>query len=259
MSDNQNKLNEQLVKIVVDGKQSLEVRVRKVKYLVRLGADVNANVFGKSPLLWAKMNFADKEMIAFLEELGAKEWQIDVIEAYKLGMQCREGKVKRKSAKEIEDLIFRGANLESRNEYGRTVLMNAVIRENVEVVKVLLKNGVSVNQVDNDGETALMLASVKNNREIAELLIASGADINKRNNEGQTALSKALRCRSDDVVKLLEQCGGTKCYDITKAEMYLDKFFETGYNKVMKTMEEKLPDARKIKGVMGNVLGRWIC
>ena len=42
MSDNQKKLNEQLLNVVLSDKDSDEAKLKKVKYLIRLGADVNA-------------------------------------------------------------------------------------------------------------------------------------------------------------------------------------------------------------------------
>ena len=47
MNDNQKKLNEQLLNVVLSDKGSDEAKLKKVKYLVRLGADVNQKVNGK--------------------------------------------------------------------------------------------------------------------------------------------------------------------------------------------------------------------
>ena len=41
MSNNQEKLNEQLLNVVLSDKDSDEARLKKLKYLVYLGADVN--------------------------------------------------------------------------------------------------------------------------------------------------------------------------------------------------------------------------
>ena len=54
MSDNQKKLNEQLFNVVLSDKDSVEVKLKKVKYLVRLGANVNKKVNGKSLLRFAR-------------------------------------------------------------------------------------------------------------------------------------------------------------------------------------------------------------
>ena len=52
MSDNQKRLNEQLVKVVLSKNNSDEVKLKRVKYLVRLGADVNYQIYGG---FWAKI------------------------------------------------------------------------------------------------------------------------------------------------------------------------------------------------------------
>ena len=50
MSDNQEKLNEQLFNVVANSKDNDEAKLKKVKYLVYLGADVNTRLYGKSVL-----------------------------------------------------------------------------------------------------------------------------------------------------------------------------------------------------------------
>ena len=57
MSTNQEKLNEQLFNVIADEKVSDEARLKKVKYLVYLGADVNAkDENGNTPLIQATIN-----------------------------------------------------------------------------------------------------------------------------------------------------------------------------------------------------------
>ena len=50
MSGNNERLNEQLFSVIADEKASDEAKLKKLKYLVRLGADVNAKLYGKSVL-----------------------------------------------------------------------------------------------------------------------------------------------------------------------------------------------------------------
>ena len=58
MSNNQEKLNEQLFNVIVDEKDSVEARLKKLKYLVRLGADVNASdKYGRTALMKASWSF----------------------------------------------------------------------------------------------------------------------------------------------------------------------------------------------------------
>ena len=72
MSENQEKLNEQLFNVVADEKVSDEARLKKVKYLVYLGADVNASdMYGKTVLDIAK-HYGKDDCVKFLEELQQK-------------------------------------------------------------------------------------------------------------------------------------------------------------------------------------------
>ena len=69
--ENNEKLNEQLVKVVLDEKTPSRVKIKKMDYLIRLGGDVNAtDERGCSLLMLAKMKKND-EIIEFLEKRGA--------------------------------------------------------------------------------------------------------------------------------------------------------------------------------------------
>ena len=72
MSENQEKLNEQLFNVLADEKASDEARLKKLKYLVRLGADVNARLYGKSVLSKAFEKGVGAEVVEFLEKYQKK-------------------------------------------------------------------------------------------------------------------------------------------------------------------------------------------
>ena len=99
MSNNQEKLNEQLFNVIKNDKDSDEVRLKKLKYLVYLGADVNATLYGRSALSWAKA-LGDEELIKYLNENGAKEWEISEEEAKSLAQELVKAIDERKSLKE---------------------------------------------------------------------------------------------------------------------------------------------------------------
>ena len=84
-SDNKLKLDEQLVKVVLDDKTSLEARIKKVKFLVRIGADVNANLYGKSVLSIAIEKEREEEFLEVLRSVGAKEYVMSDEERLILG------------------------------------------------------------------------------------------------------------------------------------------------------------------------------
>lgn len=70
----------------------------------------------------------------------------------------------------IKLLIDKGADINFKDKYGNTVLMNACIMNNTELVKLLLENGADINAKDKDGYTALDLASINENNENNEII-----------------------------------------------------------------------------------------
>jgi len=116
----------------------------------------------------------------------------------------------------VKELIDAGADINAKDNNGRTVLNLAVEEGHTDVVKVLIANGVDLNdgslhgaaalgykdianmlinagayvndRSDELGYTPLMSAALRENPEIIELLIANGADINARCVEMNTPL-----------------------------------------------------------------------
>lgn len=56
---------------------------------------------------------------------------------------------------------------------------------------MLLANGAEVNTKENDGRTALMMVSQNARPEVVQALIAKGAVVNFEENDGRTALKRA--------------------------------------------------------------------
>jgi hypothetical protein len=100
-------------------------------------------------------------------------------------------------------LIAAGANVNARDNYGRTVLLWAVEYGRTEIVKLLITEGADVNARDNDCYTALIEAVHNGHTVIAQLLIAAGADVHARDNNGLTALMYAARNGRTEIVKIL--------------------------------------------------------
>ena len=205
MSNNQEKLNEQLFNVVADEKASDEARLKKVKYLVRLGADVNAKLYGKSVLSKAIENEAGAEVQNFLREKGANEWVISKEEAKKLSQGFWDDRSNLKSLEEIKQLLKKGADVNASNKYGDTALMVAVYAGYMEVVKYLIDNGADFEAKDKDGQTALMWAAEHGHLEMVKYLVKIGADVHQKNKEGKTVLDIAKDWKRYDCVKFLEE------------------------------------------------------
>ncbi|HTK03734.1 MAG TPA: ankyrin repeat domain-containing protein [Alphaproteobacteria bacterium] len=109
---------------------------------------------------------------------------------------------------DIDDLIMllkKGADVNSRDKLGRTLLINSVIEHNLQMVTLLLEKGADVNAKDKNGFTALHFAAQEYLPDIAKLLINSSSEIDSQNVYGNTPLFTAVswsRGRGD-LIKLL--------------------------------------------------------
>lgn len=101
-------------------------------------------------------------------------------------------------------LIDKGVNVNSRNKYGVTALIQASRRNLVEIVKMLLLClNINVNGGDNDNWTPLMYASINNHYVIVKLLLACHGIRHTKNKFNCTALMYASYKGYLKIVKLL--------------------------------------------------------
>ena len=207
MSNNQEKLNEQLVKVVLDTKTCDEVRIKRAKYLIRLGADINARNDGGKTVLTLARDSNDECMIILFESLGAKEGEVPSKRGDGLVKRFWDAYGRLKSAKEIEVLIQQGAYLEQINLYGETALMFASKEGRKETVQLLLDRGADVNQKGWFGWTALMIAVERGQEEIVEMLLDRGADVNPKDSNGMTALMWAAYHGRKEIAQMLLEKG----------------------------------------------------
>ena len=106
----------------------------------------------------------------------------------------------------VKQLLDKGADLESKDNYGRTPLSLAASYEHEAVVKLLLATGkVDVDSKDKNGSrTPLSYAAENGHEGIVKLLLAiDGVDVNSMDNDGRTPLWWAARMGHEAVVELL--------------------------------------------------------
>lgn len=113
--------------------------------------------------------------------------------------------------KVVQLLIQHGANVNHRDNMGRTALCYAAELHYNDVIKVLVKNNVDPNIDDNNGNTPLMYCSMVGNATGILILTRSfrrlGLDVDKLNAEGMSALMTAAKIGDMECVKLLAHEG----------------------------------------------------
>ena len=197
-------LEKQLFEIIKDEKMEEHIKLAKIDMLIRLGVDVNVMCGARSPLRFAKDNNLEK-LVELLENNGAKDVFDEKI-AKELGaklIKACQGEEK----KDVKELIDMGADVNQKDEDGKTALMNASDKGQKEFVELLIQNGADVNECNGYGTTAFMMASMNNHKEIVEILIQQGVDVNHRDRDGDTALIMASNYGDKEATELLIQNG----------------------------------------------------
>ena len=123
--------------------------------------------------------------------------------------------VKNGDEHQIQSLLDKGVNINSKDKDGTTPLMRIAFDGNTTTVKYLLEKGADVNLRNNFETTALMNAASRpysegpakdNNLEIVRMLVDHGVDINFKSKTGWTALTGAVQANQTGIVLyLLEQ------------------------------------------------------
>ncbi len=85
-------------------------------------------------------------------------------------------------------LIRGGADVNEKDAWGLTPLIEATLKNKVEIAKLLLSHGADVDQRDISGQTALQWAVNRHNSELIKLYLEAGANPNHYSKDGQPVL-----------------------------------------------------------------------
>ena len=193
-----------------------------VQILIERGAEINSNdKYGHSALFHAvaKRNLLlVSKLIAYgaqiddamsekikelqqLQNLDLKELTLDVIDAIEKG-----------DLSYIKNAIANGLSINSvrQKPCNNTLLMEAIMSDNIEIVQWLINNGADINACNDYGNTPLLFAiavpdlkQVRNTRAIAMKLIRYNANVNVCSKRGKTPLILAAYLGFDDIVEYL--------------------------------------------------------
>lgn len=202
MTNNKKMLSMQLYRAVLDDKDAWEVKQRKIKYLVRLGADINdKDEKGDAYIMFGALNSRDFEVFKLLLDLGGD------VNAMSGGRALVFEAVLLEDVRFLRKIVENGANLNRFYKYGlvsKTPLMQALALKNLEAVKILIEGGADVNMIVGVKVSALDIVCNNDDLKMARLLLENGADANKKGFLGKRAL---MDVKSVDMAKLLVEFG----------------------------------------------------
>jgi ankyrin repeat protein len=104
-------------------------------------------------------------------------------------------------------VLNKGADVNAKDEEGRTALHAAGRYDKVEITQLLLDYRADVNIKDNSGRTPLHQSSSALGHNVAQLLLEYGADIDARDDKKRTILHEAAKDRHWALVELLVEKG----------------------------------------------------
>ena len=117
---------------------------------------------------------------------------------------------------EVERLIERGANINTKGTDEMTPLHFAAQESDWEIAEVLIKRGSDINAIDVNGWTPLHFAALHGYEDMAVGLIYNGANVNAMANDATSPLHYAAYMGHRDVVDLLISKGA----DVNASKIY---------------------------------------
>lgn len=107
----------------------------------------------------------------------------------------------------VDRLLEAGADINSKNRQGQTVLHFAAFWGSYSLVKRYVELGANVDVADMNGRTPIMLVYEFGSMRALQLLIDKGANVNKADKWGRTALMEAVCADRLTAIKILLNAG----------------------------------------------------
>jgi ankyrin repeat protein len=185
---------EKFVSAALDGLKAVDAPLQRMPHIVRPSAD------GKGAAMHVAACGGRTAVVRLLLDAGvavhgSEGWGNPLHDAVQ---RNREGVVRL--------LLARGADINAKNQHGKSPLYVAAYHRQHAMARLLLKMGADINQANSDGETVVyyLAAPVEEDLPMLEMVLKAGANPNVRCN-GMTPLQRAVNRTA--IEKILRQFG----------------------------------------------------
>jgi len=133
----------------------------------------------------------------------------------KAGQELHEA-TRRGDVNRVIQLLDGGADINSKDKFGQTLLMNAAHLGHADLVQLFIERGAELNTTAKYNLSALMLAIINGHEQEARALIAAGADLSIQGSKGaagfygKRALDLAEERQQVQLVALLRRAGASR-------------------------------------------------
>jgi len=104
----------------------------------------------------------------------------------------------------IKSNVESGFDINSKDEFGKTLLMYSCYYGHIEIVEYLILKKVEINIQDNENWSALFYSVSKNRVDITAILLKNGADTTLKDIDGKTAFDYAVSKNNQKILKMFE-------------------------------------------------------
>jgi ankyrin repeat protein len=178
---------------------------RTAEVLLAHGAEFDAkDKSGNTPIHFAVKN-GHRKLIDLLQAKGAI---ISKDDNFLADEEASLYAVWRYDAYHLELLLDYGADVNTADRFGWSLLHYTAYNDKANMTKMLLEKGANPNIVERtDGRTPLHYAALEGQKTIAEMLLAHGANMDTKDWYGKTPLSLAKEAGHTEIVELLRKHG----------------------------------------------------
>ena len=149
---------------------------------------------------------------------------------------------------EMKSTLPRGFSVDSRNTTGRTPLMNAALKGNVQAVKSMIKRGADPSLTDYKGWNMLHFAAEGGDTDIISLIHTHLPNIESKTGEGNTPLIVAAFCGKFHAVKWFLEKGATVACEDKRGWNTLHHAAQGGDTDVISLIHTHLPNIESKTG-----------